>query len=291
MNYLSEEQLSKFNEEGCLCIPGYLNEEETELLLNHTNELIENFDIKNHPLTKFTTGEGPEDEHVGDSYFIDSSDKISFFLEPDAFKGDELIKSKQKSINKIGHGLHMKDEVFKEFTINSKSVSIAKQLGFIDPRVLQSMVICKQPEIGGEVPTHQDGVFLYTEPQTAIGFWIALEDCTESNGCLSYLPGSQKTSPINKRFVRRTNGGTGFIQLINKDYDNTEEDYIKVPCKRGSLVLIHNSVLHRSNKNLSNNSRFAYAFHIIDGTAEYDGLNWLQVPSSGGTEFTTLYGE
>lgn len=72
--------------------------------------------------------------------------------------------------------------------------AVARSLGFADPRCLQSMVICKQPEIGGAVPPHQDSVFLYTDPPSAVGFWYALEDATLENGCLSFLPGSHKVS-------------------------------------------------------------------------------------------------
>jgi len=46
----------------------------------------------------------------------------------------------------------------------------------------------------------------------------------------------------------------------------------------GGLVLIHGSVLHKSEKNLSPNTRFAYTFHMIESPphATYDEKNWLQ---------------
>ncbi len=50
-------------------------------------------------------------------------------------------------------------------------------------------------------------------------------------------------------------------------------------CKAGTLVLIHGSVLHKSEKNLSEKSRFIYTFHMIEGDkarATYDERNWLQ---------------
>ena len=71
--------------------------------------------------------------------------------------------------------------------------ALAHDLDFKDPRVLQSMLIFKQPKIGGEVPPHQDSTFLYTEPLSARGFWFALEDCTAENGALSFAPGSHKS--------------------------------------------------------------------------------------------------
>ncbi|KAI3738378.1 hypothetical protein L2E82_28407 [Cichorium intybus] len=61
---------------------------------------------------------------------------------------------------------------------------ILHSLGYKRPVIIQSMYILKQPGIGGEVVPHQDNSFLYTEPQTCTGLWLALEDATIVNGCL-----------------------------------------------------------------------------------------------------------
>ena len=47
---------------------------------------------------------------------------------------------------------------------------------------------------------------------------------------------------------------------------------------QGDLVLIHGSVLHKSERNTSGNTRFAYTFHMIDSApyCRYDEKNWLQ---------------
>lgn len=50
---------------------------------------------------------------------------------------------------------------------------------------------------------------------------------------------------------------------------------------KGSLVLIHGSVVHQSGPNLSNKSRNAYTFHVIEGNHSYDELNWLQPVGKG----------
>lgn len=55
----------------------------------------------------------------------------------------------------------------------------------------------------------------------------------------------------------------------------------------GTLVLIHGSVLHKSERNLSDKSRFIYTFHCIEGEAEYDEKNWLQPTTS--MPFSKLY--
>ena len=68
------------------------------------------------------------------------------------------------------------------------------------------MYIFKQPNIGGEVVCHQDSTFLYTKPDTVIGFWVALEDATIENGCLWVASGGHK-GPLRKLFTR--------LELIN----------------------------------------------------------------------------
>lgn len=156
------------------------------------------------------------------------------------------------------------------------------------------MVICKQPEIGGAVPPHQDSTFLYTNPPSAVGFWYALEDATVQNGCLSFLPGSHKSVEIKQRFVRKEDGsGTTFVDTegakfpVGKEYGAEDKGghYVLGEVKAGSLVLIHGNLLHKSEKNTSQKGRIIYTFHVIEGEgAVYDGRNWLQPPEEGFTK-------
>jgi phytanoyl-CoA hydroxylase len=76
----------------------------------------------------------------------------------------------------------------------------------------------------------------YTQPPTALGFWIALEQCTESNGALYFLPGSHLTTPITKRLVRLVGGGTGFESLSHSNEIQQgcqTGEYVMVPCEPG----------------------------------------------------------
>ncbi|RDX44848.1 phytanoyl-CoA dioxygenase [Lentinus brumalis] len=280
LDYLTQEQVDQFRTDGYLRLPNFLEPDEVEALLLRSKQLLDNFSIEEHPLTKFTTG---DDKHVGDEYFLTSGDKIRFFLEEDAIGPDgKLNREKQKAVNKIGHGLHEQDAVFRKVTLeNEKMKAVVRDLKFHhDPVALQSMVICKQPHIGGEVPEHNDSTFLYTNPPSALGFWIPLEKCTPENGALSFLPGSHLTAPITKRFVRMPGGGTGFEHLVPPDEapPNPQGKYILEACMPGDLVLIHGSVLHKSERNTSSHTRFAYTFHMIESPphAEYDAKNWLQ---------------
>jgi phytanoyl-CoA hydroxylase len=123
----------------------------------------------------------------------------------------------------------------------------------------------------------------------------ALEDATASNGCLSFLPGSHKNSPICKRFVRKeNNSGTEFIDNAGAQFPAGDKystdgerkgEYKLGEVKAGTLVLIHGNLLHKSEKNTSEKGRIIYTFHVIEGDeAIYDERNWLQPPEEGFTK-------
>lgn len=309
---LTPSQLASFHENGYLVIPNYLSQNAVDALLSETSSLLHSFPLDTHPLTQFTTGDSADQAaHVGDDYFLTSGDKIRFFFEPDAFgpssdpsQKPTLLKPKERAINKIGHALHSLSPPFEKVTLSQTNAEIAKSLGFKDPRVLQSMVICKQPSIGGAVPPHRDSEFLYTNPPSAVGWWIALQDAGTENGTLGFYRGShlgRNGGAISRRFVRMGQTGTGFVKNdgpglpkemeesgAQGDGEAREEDLEVLDIKAGSLVLIHGNVLHKSEKNTSPNSRFAYTFHVIEGADgwDYDERNWLQPPEDG---FSRLY--
>lgn len=313
---LSGSQLAQFKRDGYLIVPDALSRETVTSLLAETHRLLrDELDLSTHPLTKFSTGGADDRDHVGDAYFLGSGDKIRFFLEEDAVNPEsgEVVYPKERAVNKIGHFLHELSAPFAAVSAQQEGedegkvtpAGIARSLGFRDPRVLQSMAILKQPEIGGAVPPHQDSCFLYTDPPSAVGFWYALEDATVENGCLGFLPGSHRWAPIAKRLVRRRAGvgdeeagGTEMVANEGRRFPDGEEygedkkgdeerEWVAGEVKAGTLVLIHGNLLHKSERNTSQKGRIIYTFHIIEqeGTV-YDERNWLQPPKQG---FTKLY--
>ncbi|NXK86511.1 PHYD1 protein, partial [Formicarius rufipectus] len=277
-------RLSQFHRDGFLVLERFFSSEECDSMRSRIRSIVAGMEVPPHCRTEFSTREREQLQAQGSSdYFLTSGDKIRFFFEKGVLdeKGNFLIP-KEKSISKIGHALHAYDPVFKQITHSSKVQELGRKLGLERPVVVQSMYIFKglkdppQPFLLAVTP-HQDATFLHTEPLGRIlGFWIALEDATQENGCLWFIPGSH-TNGITRRMVRAPSGASTCVEFVGSEpaYDDTQ--FIPLPVKKGGLVLIHGEVVHKSELNSSGSSRHAFTFHVMEaqGTS-WSKENWLQ---------------
>ena len=270
---LNQEQLQEYEENGYLVLRNFISADSCDMLRKRAAELVEEFEPAGLK-SIFTTNE--QTRH-SDRYFLESGDKIRFFFEEEAFDENGVLKQeKAKSLNKIGHALHDLDPVFRRFSHTEPLAELADDLGYHDPRVLQSMYIFKQPYIGGEVNCHQDATFLYTDPVTVTGFWFALEDADQGNGGLWAIPGGHH-APLKTRFYRNDAGdGTEFEVWDDSPWDN--EKRVPLEVEKGTMVLLHGLLPHMSEANRSSRTRHAYTLHFIEGSASYPAWNWLRRP-------------
>ena len=267
---ITPEQVNQYYERGYLVLEGFVEESECDVLRARAEELVQEF----NPAEIVSIFSTHEQNRLTDEYFLTSGDKIRFFFEENAFDPDGTLKyEKEKSINKIGHALHDLDPVFDRFSRSAKVKELATAIGLERSYLLQSMYIFKQPNIGGEVTCHQDSTFLYTEPIDIAGLWFALEDATIENGCLWAIPGGHRRG-LKSRW-RRSQKDQMEFEVFDKE-PWPEDELIPLEVSKGTLILLHGLLPHRSFENRSPRSRHAYTLHLAGADSTYPADNWLQ---------------
>ncbi len=267
---LSAAMLRAYRDAGVLVLRDFVPVSACHRLRERALEMVDAFDPGSVQSVFSTTSQA----QLNDDYFIASGDKIRFFFEDDAFDEHGMLRqAKEHCLNKMGHAMHDLDPVFDRFSRTPELAAVVRSIGFRDPRILQSMYIFKPPHIGGEVVCHQDSTYLYTEPESCVGFWFAIEDATLENGCMQFIPGGHR-SPLKKRNYRKPDG-----KLVTDTIDDTpwpEDRKVAAEVEAGTLVVFDGRSPHLSAANRSPDSRHAYTLHVIDAMCHYPAENWLQ---------------
>ncbi len=282
---LSDAAVQSWSEQGVLLLENFFPLAQCRVLRQRAEALVQAWD--------------PEDERVrfadvgnsatADAHLAASAEAISMFLEQDATDAQGRLRCERwQAVNKIGHALHDVDPVFDTFSRDPRLARLSRSLGLSAPVLVQSMYIFKQPRIGGEVSLHQDSTFLYSQPETCIGLWVAIEDATLHNGCLYAAPGGHK-GPLRKRFraayasvATGADEGEGTVAARMEMLDDTPwpDTQVPLPVAAGSVIVLHGRLPHGSGPNHSDQSRHAYSLHLREAGARWPADNWLQRSSA-----------
>uniref|UniRef100_A0A2K6B3L2 Phytanoyl-CoA dioxygenase domain-containing protein 1 n=1 Tax=Macaca nemestrina TaxID=9545 RepID=A0A2K6B3L2_MACNE len=255
MACLSPSQLQKFQQDGFLVLERFLSAEECAAMQQRIGEIVAEMDVPLHCRTEFSTQE--EEQLRAQAYCAihsSSGDRARFYLKKKKNLFQYSLMALTASFCPVA--LHAHDPVFKSIT-HSPKVQVSRGRGEVSP--------------------HQDASFLYTEPLgRVLGVWIAVEDATLENGCLWFIPGSH-TSGVSRRMVRAPVGSVPGTSFLGSEPARDNSLFVPTPVQRGALVLIHGEVVHKSKQNLSDHSRQAYTFHLMEASGTtWSPENWLQ---------------
>jgi len=200
-------------------------------------------------------------------------DEQGFFLLPDVFTPGEMdalarrIEDHQRRhqealadgggaegisrSNEITFTDHLaeRDPDIRAFCERPEFVAITTQLLGPDTDLYWNQSVFKMPETAREFPWHQDDGYTPVTPSPYLTLWLALNDATEDNGCISVLPGSWK-----RGLVPHTPGPLG---LVCHDADDPDQG-VRVPVPAGSLAVFWSLTMHKSGPNVSDGPRKAY---------------------------------
>jgi len=268
---LPAEAAAAYARDGVIVIEGFMPAARCAALRKRALELV----AEHAPHAGGTVFSTSDQRHTRDAYFEASANRIGAFFEAGAFDADGRLQVPlERAVNKLGHALHDLDPVFDAFSRGPRLQAVADAVGLTDPRLVQSMYIFKQPGIGGEVNCHQDSTYLYTEPESVVGFWFAIEDAHRGNGCLGALAGQHRRG-LKELFTRDGQGRLGLEQRAPApQWDANALEWIEVA--QGALVVFDGALPHLSEANRSPASRHAYTLHAVSGRAHYPEGNWIQ---------------
>ena len=125
-----------------------------------------------------------------------------------------------------------------------------------------TLVFYKPPKDSSYVSWHQDSVYSGWHLTPTISAWIALTASHAANGCMRVIPGSHKQGLLEHDNVRDD------PNLLNKRgeriaMDVDESQAVDVVLQPGEMSLHHNTIIHGSNPNLSDEARIGFIVRFV----------------------------
>ena len=141
------------------------------------------------------------------------------------------------------------DPAIMSFCHRNELVDIATALLGGDVDLYWNQAVFKMPEGRKEFPWHQDDGYTPVTPSPYLTLWLALNDATVENGCISVLPGSHK-----RGLLPHEKTPLGLACHAPDDPDQG----VPVPLEAGSLAVFWSLTAHKSGANVSSGVRKAY---------------------------------
>lgn len=226
---LSNDQLYFFNENGYLPGIKMLNPDQLEIL---RDELFQLIDLTRHDNSLF--------------YEYNSNEST----DPDTILFHALGEWR------ITNGLH-------DVLWNPAFVMAASQLlGDKPVRFWHDQIFYKPAKKGGVVAWHQDySYWTRTKPVAHITCWCALDDATIENGCLQYIPHSQRWGLLPKPII--AGDLHGIREYLTKEQQKQFDNALPTPVKAGEAIFHHSLTLHGSGENKSTQPRRAFVINAF----------------------------
>jgi ectoine hydroxylase-related dioxygenase (phytanoyl-CoA dioxygenase family) len=128
-------------------------------------------------------------------------------------------------------------------------------------------VFCKPSADGQEVPWHQDGRYWPIRPMATVTAWVAIDDSTSENGCMRFLPGSQRSG---RSYRHRSDERPDLALDLTIDDDLDFAAARDVVLQAAQLSLHDVFLVHGSNPNRSAKRRAGIAIRYMPASSHFD---------------------
>ncbi len=207
-------------------------------------------------------------------------------LEAEFSDGKKTTEPRIDMIRKMVY-LAYHDELFETVAKKAAIVDVIEDLLGPNIKFYADQLMMKPRFNGTMTDWHQDSVaWPMVAPQNHVSCWVALDDATVENGCMTVIPGSHKWGPISREYK------DSFLALPHV------ADPVPVEVKAGHCMFHHGLNFHRTGANTTPNRRRGLALHYLDAETSYLGIvdeeHRKQVegtPNQGNTPFMLIRGK
>jgi hypothetical protein len=128
-------------------------------------------------------------------------------------------------------------------------------------RFWHDQLFCKPPHHGGVVAWHQDySYWTRTQPMAHLSCWIGLDDSTQENGCVHYVPGSHRWNLLP---ITGLANDMGAIETVLTTEQKEQFRPVAIELKAGECSFHHPLMVHGSYENRSNSPRRGAVLNVF----------------------------
>ena len=176
------------------------------------------------------------------------------------FRDGDAQTDRLDQVRKMTHLCYF-DDLFEAVARKAKIVDAIEDLLGPDLKLYCDQLMMKPRFHGTVTGWHQDSVaWPQFAPQHHVSCWIALDDATVENGCMTVIPGSHNWGPI---------GGEQREHFLANPL---LPEPVPVELKAGSCMFHHGLNFHRTGANTTPNRRRGLALHYIRSQTMYLGI-------------------
>jgi ectoine hydroxylase-related dioxygenase (phytanoyl-CoA dioxygenase family) len=224
---LTAEQIAFFHQQGYLAGLQLLTEDQVEMLRHELAELVDPRHPQHHLFYEFHANESVDPTKV-------------LFHALGAWR--------------ITPGLH-------DLLWHPQFVMAASQLLGGAVRFWHDQLFCKPAQHGGVVAWHQDySYWTRTQPLAHLTCWIGLDEATQENGCLHYIPGSHRWPDLP---ITGLTGDMEAIQSVLTAEQKKAFQPVAIELKKGQCAFHHPRMIHGSYANLTPRPRRATVINVF----------------------------
>ena len=218
------------------------------------------------------------------SFFMLSENQISIYKKDGLVKSstclsDDKVKDLNNALDKylddhkdenteFVSGLYEKDNDFLKFAMYPEIISEVIQLLGEDIILWGSSLFCKKEKNGKETPWHQDGEYWPIKPLESVTVWLSIDEVTEENGPLQYIPGSHLDRKLAEHNTLNSTNVT--LNQTLKNIDEIKDQAKSVILKPGMFSMHDVYLFHGSRANNSGKRRAGLTYRYMPASSYFD---------------------